>query len=149
MPQINGAPMGESVVTLKNGMTVRVVKFELPSGEIETLATNLFDLPAEQITELYALRWGVEMAYFRLKRELSVEKFSGKTPNAIRQDFWASMVLMQAVAVFQKNADEAVCERQKGKSVKHQNRARTSDLIITINVQFWNHILPSLILSHL
>ena len=136
MLQITGAPIGESVVSLKNGLTVRVVKFQLSSGEIEALATNLFDLPAEQIIELYALRWGVETAYFRLKRELSVEKFSGKTPNAIRQDFWASMVLMQAVAVFQKDADEAVRERQKDKSVKHQNRARTSDLIITLRDRF-------------
>lgn len=136
MSQITSAPIGESIVTLKNGVTVRVVKFELPSGEIETLATNLFDFPAERIIELYALRWGIETAYFRLKRELSVEKFSGKTPNAIRQDFWASMVLMQAVAVFQNDADEAVRERQKDKSVKHQNRARTSDLIITLRDRF-------------
>jgi len=132
MPQISGAPVGESIVTLKNGMTVRVVKFELPSGEAETLATNLFELPAEQIIELYALRWGIETAYFRLKRELSVEKFSGKTPNAVRQDFWASMVLMQAVAVFQNDADEVVRERQKDKPVKHQNRARTSDTNSTL-----------------
>lgn len=136
MPQITGAPIGESIVTLKNGMTVRIVKFELPGGNRETLATNLFDLPAEQIIELYALRWGIETAYFRLKRELSAEKFSGKTPNAIRQDFWASMVLMQAVAVFQQDADEAVRERQKDKPVKHQNRARTSDLIITLRDRF-------------
>ena len=136
MAQINGAPVGESVVLLKNGMTVRAVKFELPSGDIETLATNLLELPAEQIIELYSLRWAIETAYFRLKRALSVEKFSGKTPNAIRQDFWASMVLMHAVAVFQKDADEAVRERRKDKPTKHQNRARTSDLIITLRDRF-------------
>ena len=56
MPQITGAPIGESIVALKNGMTVRTVKFELPSGEIETLATNLFDFPTEHIIELYSLR---------------------------------------------------------------------------------------------
>jgi len=136
MPQITGAPIGESIVKLKNGMSVRVVKFKLPSGETETLATNLLDFLPEQIIKLYAMRWGIEAAYFRLKRELSVEKFSGKTPNAIRQDFWASMVLMQAVAVFQKNADEVVRERQKNKPIKHQNRARTSDLIITLRDRF-------------
>jgi len=136
MTQITGAPVGESVVLLKNGMTVRVVKFELPSGDIETIATNLLELPAEKIIELYSLRWAIETAYFRLKRELSVEKFSGKTPNAIRQDFWASMVLMNAVAVFQKDADEAVRERRKDKPIKHQNRARTSDLIITLRDRF-------------
>jgi len=136
MSQINDAPIGDSIVTLKNGMTFRVVKFELSSGEIETLATNLLELPHHQVAELYTMRWGVEMAYFRLKQELSVEKFSGKTPNAIYQDFWASMVLMQAVAVFQKEADEAVCARQKSKTTKHQNRARTSDLIITLRDRF-------------
>ena len=136
MRQINDAPVGDSVVTLINSVVVRVVKFKLPSGGTETLATNLLDLPAEQIVELYAMRWGVEMACFRLKRELSVEKFSGKTPNAIRQDFWASMVLTQAVAVFQKEADEAVFERQKDKPVKNRNCARTSDLIITLRDRF-------------
>ena len=38
--------------------------------------------------------------------------------------------------MFQKEADEAVQERQKNKSVKHQNRARTSDLIITLRDRF-------------
>jgi hypothetical protein len=40
MPQITGASIGESIVTLKNDVIVHVIKFELPSGEIETLATN-------------------------------------------------------------------------------------------------------------
>jgi hypothetical protein len=133
---INNAPIGDSVVTLKNGICVRVIKFMLSSGEIEVLATNLFDIPVSEFPQLYALRWGVEVAYFKLKRELCVEKFSGKTPNSIRQDFWASMVLINCVAVFQKEADEAVLARQKDKPIKHTNRARTSDLIVTLRDRF-------------
>jgi hypothetical protein len=136
MPEINAAPFGDTNVTLKNGVSVRVIKFALPAGEVETLATNLFAFPPEAILELYTMRWSIESAYFRLKQELSVEKFSGKTPNAIRQDFWASMVLMQAVAVFQKNADDVVQKRQEGKPIKHLNRARTSDLIVTLRDRF-------------
>jgi hypothetical protein len=134
--EINNAPMGDSTVVLKSGSSVRVIKFELESGEIEILATNLFDLPDALFPELYALRWGIETAYFRLKRELCVEKFSGKTPNSIRQDFWASMVLLNAVAVFQREADEAVLDRQEGKPLKHEYRARTSGLIITLRDRF-------------
>lgn len=134
--EINNAPVGNSVVTLKSGQPVRVIKFILPSGEIETLATNLFDLPTEYFPELYAMRWGVETAYFRFKRELCVEKFSGKTPNSIRQDFWASMVLLNSVVVFQREADDAVDNRQSRKSLKHINHARTSDLIITLRDRF-------------
>jgi hypothetical protein len=133
--EINNAPLGDSNVCLKNGMSVRVYKFALSSGEIETLVTNLFELSAALFPELYAMRWGIETAYFRLKREICIEKFSGKTANSIRQDFWASMVLMNTVAVFQAEADEAVLERQKGKT-EQVNHARTSDLIVTLRDRF-------------
>jgi len=134
--EINAAPIGDSTVTLKNGISVRVIKIPLPSGEIETLVTNLLELPEALFVELYSLRWGIETNYFKLKRELCVEKFSGKTGNSIRQDFWASMVLLNAVAVFQQEADEAVKQRQKDKIIKNVNRARTSDLIITLRDRF-------------
>lgn len=134
--EINNAPMGSSVVLLKNGISLKVFKFELTSGEVETLVTNLFDLSESLLAELYFLRWGIETAYFIFKRELCVEKFSGKTPNSIRQDFWASMVLLNSGAVFQREADDAVRERQKNKKIKHLNNARTSDLIITLCDRF-------------
>jgi len=134
--EINNAPIGDSSVVLKNGVSVRVFKFALPSGEIETLVTNLVELPESLLPELYALRWGIETAYFRFKQELCVEKFSGKTPNSIRQDFWASMVLLNTVAIFQREADQVVQDRQKNNSAKHINRARTSDLIVTLRDRF-------------
>jgi hypothetical protein len=136
LSEINDAPMGDSVAVLKNGDSVRIFKFMLPSGEMEILLTNLFELHESLLSELYSLRWGIETAYFRLKQELCIEKFSGKTPNSILQDFWASMVLLNAVSVFQREADQAVRERQKDKNVKHDNRARTSDLIITLRDRF-------------
>jgi len=134
--EVNDADMGDSTVLLANGTKLRVVKFELLSGEIEILITNLFEFSTEQIIGLYTLRWSVETEYFKLKRELSVEKFSGETPNSIRQDFWASMFLLNSVAVFQHEADETVQKRQDNKSLKHAYRARTSDLIITLRNRF-------------
>ena len=136
LSEINNAPLGDSAVTLKNGVPVRVIKFKLPSGELETLVSNLFDLPESLFPELYALRWGVETAYFRLKKELCVEKFSGKTANSIRQDFWASIVLLNSVSVFQKEANAAVRERQEPKDIKHKTRARTSGLIVTLRDRY-------------
>jgi hypothetical protein len=136
LSEINNAPMGNSTVTLKNGISVRVIKFVLPSGETEILATNLFELTESLFSELYALRWGVETAYFCLKQELCIEKFSGKTPNSIRQDFWASMVLLNSVAVFQKQADDSVADRHKDKLVKYHYKARTSGLIVTLRDEF-------------
>jgi hypothetical protein len=91
---VNTAPMGDSIVVLHppagevgNGVSVRVIKFFLNNGNIETLVTNLFDVPMDDIIELYTLRWGIETMYFKLKKELCIEKFSGETANSIRQDF--------------------------------------------------------------
>ena len=134
--EINDAPIGSSTAKLKNGVLVRIFKFELSTGEIETLVTNLYELPDSLLPELYSLRWGVEVAYFRLKQQLCVEKFSGKTPNSIRQDFWASMVLLNTVAVIQREADEVVAQRQDNKPTKHKNKARTSGIIIALRDRF-------------
>lgn len=130
LSEINNAPMGDSVVVLKNAMPIRVFKFTLLSGKVETLAGNLFELPEELFPELYSLRWGIEVAYFRFKEQICVEKFSGKTPNSILQDFWASMVMLNTVAVFQQEADEEVdiqCFKRK-----NRYRARTSGIIVTL-----------------
>jgi hypothetical protein len=136
-----GAPMGSSMVTLQEKkssipLCVRFYRFALPSGDVETLITNLFDFDESDLTKLYSMRWRIETMYHRLKRELCVENFSGKTPNSVRQDFWASMVLLNTVAVFQNEADDEIQKRQKPKQVKHFNRARTSDLIITLRDRF-------------
>ena len=135
---VNTASIGDSVVVLHlpadeegNGVSVRVIKFFLNNGDIETLATNLFDVPMDDIIELYTLRWGVETMYFKFKRELCIEKFSGKSASNIRQDLWASMVLLNSVAVFQKEADLAVSDCQKDTSPNYEYRASTSDLVIT------------------
>jgi hypothetical protein len=133
---IRSAPLGDSTIELGSGQTVRIVKFILESGETETLATNLFDLSEADFPALYAMRWGVETLYFTLKQKVGVEQFSGKTPNSIRQDFWASMVLINVAATFQKEADEVIAERHKGKQLKHSYRARGSDLIVTLRDRF-------------
>jgi len=134
--EINAAPMGDSSAVLRNGVPVRIFKFRLPAGDVETLVTNLFEVQETLLPELYAMRWGIESAYFLLKRELCVEKFSGKTPNSIRQDFWASIVLLNMARIFQKEADAAVQKRQNDCAGKHVNRARTSALIVTLRDRF-------------
>jgi len=133
---ISGAPVGDTVVTLNNGVTLRVIKFHLPNGNTVTLATNVFDCPADDFPNLYLLRWGIETFYFRVKQELSLESFTGKTANSVRQDFWASMFIAQAVAIFQRDADTLIQQEHDGKDNKLDYQARTSDIIITMRDNF-------------
>ena len=53
------------------------------------------------------------------------------------------MVLLNSVAVFQREADDAVAYRQRRKSLKHVNQARTSDLIVTLLDKFVFAVLAS------
>jgi hypothetical protein len=133
---VNSAEIGDSAVQLGEGLETRVIKFLLPSGEIETLITNLFDVAQAEIEKLYHMRWSIETAYGKLKNTLAVENFSGRTPNSVLQDFWASMLLMNCVAVFQREADEEVQNAHESKENKHSYRAKTSDLVVTLRDKF-------------
>ena len=77
------------------GLRVRALKFDLPSGEVETLITNLFDMRmgVKAFRELYFKRWPVETEYDIVKNKLEIEHFSGLTENAIKQEFYATMFM--------------------------------------------------------
>jgi len=130
------APIGETVMELEKGLTVRVYKFVLPSGEVETLLSNAIDISCESFPPLYAMRWGIETAYNTLKNKVALENFSGRTANAIRQDFWSAMVLMISIAVFEKAANGEIKEKQQGKANKHKYKVRTSDMVVTLRDRF-------------
>jgi hypothetical protein len=108
-----------SLVKLDAETTVRVVKFMLPSGEQETLITNLFDLPEEVFPTLYFYRWPVETKFDIVKNKLELENFSGRTENAVLQDFWACMLLANIAAVAKDEANELVRAQRSGKENKY------------------------------
>jgi len=115
---------------------VRVVRFKLKSGETETLLSNLFDLPESEFPALYAMRWGVETYYHKLKEIVGVEQFSGRTPNSVRQDFWAALVMLLFAQMFQRDADAEIAKPQEPLPVKYLNRARTSHIVVTLRDRF-------------
>ena len=135
-PVVDNAPMGNSVVTLPKGLSVRVYKFLLPCGNTETLLTNLFDAPDADLSFLYHKRWVIETMYGNLKNIVCLENFSGRTPNVILQDFWVSMVLINSIAVFQKEANEAIAKKHKYRHRKYEYKVKTSDLVVTLRERF-------------
>jgi hypothetical protein len=77
-----------------NDMTMRVVNFVLPGGEVERLVTNLLD-PSFTVADfgvIYNKRWGVETSFLMLKERLQIENFSSGKRQLILQDFYASIV---------------------------------------------------------
>ena len=134
--EVEGAPIGDSACTLRNGQKIRVYKFILPSGEMETLVTDLFDVHADELPGLYFLRWGVEGKYDVLKNKLELENFSGYTKNSILQDFWVSITLSIIVSIAKKEANEIIQKRNIGKHNTREQKPNVSQLIGSLKDDF-------------
>ena len=81
---------------LPEQITVRLVRLILDTGEIELLVTSLLDevlFPTPEFKPLYQLRWGVETLYDVLKDRLLLENFTGRTVEAVKQDFYATIFI--------------------------------------------------------
>jgi hypothetical protein len=54
------------------------------------------------------MRWKIETGYDTLKNKIQFENFSGRTKNAILQDFWACITLANLAAAAFNNSREIV-----------------------------------------
>lgn len=103
----------------------RLVCVTLANGEKEILCTSLLDsekIPHEDICELYHYRWNVEEGYKLFKARAEMEKFSGKTALAVKQDFFAKIFMMNLCAVLAFPIDEKVKKESKESKEKSERR---------------------------
>ena len=87
---------------VKSGMTLtfRVVRFPISAGATEILMTNILDeFDVADFKQLYNLRWGIEKTYNCIKNKFELESFSGTKPICILQDFYANLMLYNALAM--------------------------------------------------
>lgn len=82
-------------------LKVRIINVILPTGETEKLVTNIMDtsFTNEDFKVLYFKRWGIEVKYSQLKSRYELENFSGVSPIAIMQDFYASIYLSNLMSM--------------------------------------------------
>jgi hypothetical protein len=88
-------------------ITVRLVRIELTSGEVEVLATSLLDgaeVDVAELGRLYCRRWPVEESYKRFKSRIQIENFTGKTVLSVRQDFHAAVFTSNLVVMLARPA---------------------------------------------
>ena len=92
-------------------LKVRFVSVRLPTGELEVLATSLCDAtsyPTGDFLALYHQRWKHETFYGVMKGRLDLENFSGRTPEAVRQDFHSTLLLCNLESVLTASTDAAL-----------------------------------------
>jgi hypothetical protein len=116
----------DSIVNLyihKRRCRVRVVKFLLPSGETEILATDLIkNLGTGDIKWIYSKRWGVETAFRTMKNQLGLESCTGTSELYFVQDFYITLTLHNAVAFGCLRTDREIKNRNKDKKLKYEQK---------------------------
>ena len=127
--EIDALPLGSHIITMYGNVKVRIVKFVLPSGEIESLLTNLFDLDESEFKDLYFKRWRIEVKYDVVKNKLEMPCFSGFSENVIMQDFWISIYLANMAAIAKNEADEKIKEERLDKDNKYEYQTNVNTLI--------------------
>ncbi len=103
------------------GRKVRILKFYLPSGTVETLITNDFDLAKELFRQCYFLRWPVEENYKLVKEKIGLTNFRGYSENSVLQEFWISVLLANLALAIKRETDGIVDStiNQKGNQNKY------------------------------
>ncbi len=76
-------------------MQFRAVRFQLSTGEYETILTSLSKefFPPEKIKELYHLRWGIETSFRTLKYAIGLNALHSKKEEFIKQEIYARLLM--------------------------------------------------------
>ena len=104
----------------KKIITLRLLSFDLKSGEKEILLTTLIDeeYSPKDLFYLYRKRWDIEENYKFTKTIASVENFSGKSKLTVEQDFYATIFTCNIAWLFIQEVEDEI--NKEGKKFKHQ-----------------------------
>ncbi len=86
----------DKVIVFKKGdlehISRRVELWHNNSSKSVVLLTNNFDLPIEDIEEIYKRRWAIETLYKQLKQNFPLHFFYGDSVNAIQIQTWVVLI---------------------------------------------------------
>jgi hypothetical protein len=119
-----------SEALLPEEITVRCILFRLDSGEEELLVSSLLDrhqYPDGDFKAVYWRRWGIETFFATLKERLNIENFTGKSAEAVRQDFYSTVFVCGVESIMTESVHEQLQAASTG---------RQYDYTVNRNVSF-------------
>lgn len=83
---------------------LRLVQFRLKKdGQLLSFVTNVWELPADVIAEIYRLRWDIEVLFRFLKQEMNLTHFVCNDLNAIQVMLYFTMIAAMLVLIYKKH----------------------------------------------
>ncbi len=100
---------------------LRFVCIVLDTGEKEVLVTNIIDgIEYDGFKDLYHQRWFVEESYKHLKSRIQIENFTGKSPLAVKQDFYAKIFTGNLTAILAFPVHRQIKEKTRKQKTGYQ-----------------------------
>lgn len=101
---------------------VRCALVDIGGTKPEKIITNIpIDLlSADQLKEIYHMRWGVETCFQMLKDKLQMENFTGTRPLLIEQDIYASIYVLNVAFDMANDADATIQKSNERSSYIHE-----------------------------
>ena len=131
--------VSDSIIFL-DGRKIRVLKFYLPSGALETLITNDFELDKEKFRECYFLRWPVEENYKLIKEKIGLTNFRGYSENSVLQEFWIAMLLANLALAIKRETDGIIDSTINQKGNKHRYMTNMNELVGYLSRHFGEYM---------
>jgi hypothetical protein len=133
LPEKHKAALIEALGNVPEQLSIRLIKVSLPGGGTEVLTTSLIDkqkYSQEDVSHLYTYRWNEEEAFKLLKARMDLADYSGKTVDAVLQDFHAKIFMLTLMAAYAHPIEERVRNEYKAdKNRKYDQKInRTSAL---------------------
>jgi IS4 transposase len=88
------------------------------------IVSNLIEVPAEIIAELYKERWGIELFFKWIKQNLRIKKFLGKSENAVKNQIAIALIVYLLIGIFKFISNNALSLHQLLIWIRHNYNIR-------------------------
>ena len=101
-------------------ISFRIVRFKITEESTETLISNLTakDFSAEELKQLYRMRWGIETSFRQLKYTVGLSLFQSKKVESITQEIFARLTMYNFCELI---TSHVVIQKKRGKHVYQTN----------------------------
>lgn len=79
------------------------------------------EIPEEEMKTVYFMRWKIETSFDIIKNKLQIENFSGNSKLAIKQDFYAQILLFNMVEDIKRETNESLESKRKYEYIVNTN----------------------------
>lgn len=95
------------------GIALRIVRFPIGDGRFENIVTNLpeDEFGADEIREIYGMRWSIETSFRRLKLNIGAVEVHSKKAALVTQEIFARLVLYDCCAAMVAHAPAGAAKR--------------------------------------